>query len=72
MAERLAPVWIEVQPGQYRYVATGETRVLIRLVPSDDRAAAVRWQERAAWSLPENTGWRGVTPASRTPRCMAL
>ncbi len=41
MAERLAPVWIEVQPGQYRYVATGENRVLIRMVLSAYLAAAV-------------------------------
>ncbi len=73
MAEsRSSPVWIEVQPGRYRYLATVENRVLIRMVLSDYLAAAVMWQERAAPSLPENTGWRVVTHASRTPRCMTI
>ena len=50
MAESLGPIWIQVPPGRYRYVATGDYCVLIRMVRSDYRAAAVRWQERAAWS----------------------
>ncbi len=70
-ASRSSPGWIEVQPGWYRDVATVEHRVLIRMVLSDYLAAAVMWQERAAPSLPETTGWRAVTQASRTRRCMA-
>ncbi len=72
MAESPSPVWIEVQPGRYRSSATVENHVLIRMVLSDYLAAAVRGQERAAPSLPENTGWRAVTHASRTPRCMTI
>lgn len=45
MAETLSsPAWIDVQPGRYRYLATVEGGVLIRVVLSEYLAGEVRWR----------------------------
>jgi len=43
-----SPEWIDVQPGQYRYLAVAEQAVVIRIVVGEYLACEVIWDDNAA------------------------